>query len=156
MVEKHFRTMSNFSRLIALSLILVSLLSGSLSAQTLVLCVGDDRHAAFESASFGACDGGKVSPPLSTPPTNLLPAGSQLIEELHCGPCLDVLLSYELGSLRSRQSETPASIPAELPPIVTTAHLLLPHQLTSDPVLFAPTPRTPEPLLHHRTVVLLI
>jgi hypothetical protein len=134
-----------------LCLLILCLLSSTASTSGYVWCVSSDGHATLEGAVAGDC--GLDNP---TPATNGITSTSLSIGTDDCGPCLDVSPSHQWGSPRPRHDGCPVSVPAEFAPVAIVAYTSLPvRSQTSHPVA-APTPRTPEPILHHRTIVLLI
>ncbi|MCM2264423.1 MAG: hypothetical protein NDI73_04430 [Desulfuromonadales bacterium] len=132
-----------------LCLLVLSLLTSPASSLGYVWCLSADGHAALEAAMAGDCGMDNPAPiPVDTPD----PA---LTVEDDCGPCLDVSTSHQWGSPRSRQEETAVSIPAEFAPVAMAEYPSLPDPVLNRPAVDA-IPRTPDPILHHRTIVLLI
>lgn len=132
-----------------LCLLALGLLTSPASSLGYVWCLSADGHAALEAAMAGDCGMDNPAPtPIDTPDPSLT------VED-DCGPCLDVSTSHQWGSPRSRQKETPVSIPAEFAPVAMAEYTFLPDRLLECLTDAAP-PRTPDPILHHRTIVLLI
>jgi hypothetical protein len=135
-------------KLPVLCLLVLSLLTSPASSFGYVWCVSADGQATLETALGGDCG-------MDTA-TGDSPEPSLAAEDDDCGPCHDVSVAHQWGSPRNRQSETPVSIPAELASVIVATHLSLSERLPINPLAVDPTPRTPEPILHHRTIVLLI
>jgi hypothetical protein len=105
--------------LIALLLIIVSLLSVSLNARALVLCIGADGHTALETSVAGVC--GDAQPDASRGPQLAVHVATSVpvIEELHCGPCQDLAALSKVDlrrpeSLDGERTLSPPSFPATL------------------------------------------
>lgn len=133
-----------------LCLLALCLLTSPASSLGYVWCLSTDGHAAVEAAMAGDC--GMDNP---VPATAAADGLALTVADDDCGPCLDVSTAHQWGSPRSRQEETPASIPIEFVPLAVAAHTPVPDSILNQRVANA-VPRTPEPILHHRTIVLLI
>lgn len=136
----------SFRQFFATVCLLGFLLSGQAGAFGLVLCLGDDGHAALEYAFGDACGEGPKEH--SGEWTSGLSA-----EDGHCGSCLDLDPSLHAASTRPRDHLKfpplilPAVMPAAPAPAFVGAHLarLYPQ----------PPPQISQALLSLRTVVLL-
>ena len=134
-----------------LGLLVLSLLTSPVSSFGYVWCLDADGHANLEAAVAGNCGLDNLAPTSANPPATPLIRGGD-----DCGPCLDVSPSHQWGSPRSRQHDAPVSLPAELVTVTVAAHTPLPDRLLNDRPPVDASPRTPDPILHHRTIVLLI
>ncbi|NJC87721.1 MAG: hypothetical protein FIB02_04180 [Desulfuromonas sp.] len=134
-----------------LCLLLLCLLTSPVSTFGYVWCVSADGRATLEEAMVGDCG-------LDTPaaPADSAATSSLTIDADDCGPCLDVSPSHQWGSPRTRQNETSVGVPAEFVPVTVKTYALFPDQLQTGHFAVSPSPRTPDPILHHRTIVLLI
>ena len=134
-----------------LCLLILCLLTSPVSAFGYVWCVSADGHAVLEEAMAGDC--GLDNP---TPATDGNTAPALTIGADDCGPCLDISPAHQWGSPRTRQEQSPASIPAEFAPVAVVSSIPLPDRHQTSHFVATSPPRTPEPILHHRTIVLLI
>jgi hypothetical protein len=134
-----------------LCLLILCLLTSPSVSFGYVWCVSADGHATLEEAVAGDC--GLDNPPLAAGGTSL---PSLAASGDDCGPCLDVSPSRQWGSPRGRQNETPVSIPAEFAQVAVVAQTPLPGRLQTNHFVANPILRTPETILSHRTIVLLI
>lgn len=131
-------------------LLLLCLLVTPASLSGFVWCLGDDGHAQVELATAGDCAVDRDMPPPVAGPGVALDAG-----EDRCGPCLDLSSSHRWGSPRGRNSLAPASLPVALAPVVVALQRPLPDRFLTSRLVIDPAPRTPQQILHHRTIVLL-
>jgi len=138
-------------KLSILCLLILCLLTSQASTLGYVWCVTADGHAALEEAIAGDC--GFDNPP---PSTDGITSTALTIGANDCGPCLDISPSHQWGSPRTRQEEAPVSVPAEFAPVTVAAYISSPDHLQTNPFAVTPPPRIPAPILHHRTIVLLI
>ena len=138
-------------KLSLLCLLVVCLLTSPASTFGYVWCVSADGHVSMEAAQAGDCGMDIQAPTITGTPAPSLTGGVG-----DCGPCLDVSASHQWGSPRSRQDETPLGFSAEFAPAIVAAHSPLPDRLLNDYPTGDAIPRTPDPILHHRTIVLLI
>ena len=133
-------------------LLIPGLLASSASASNYVWCVSaDGDHAVLEFAPTGDCSLDECIPTtdgVATPDFEADPDG--------CGPCLDVSSSHQWNVSRGRQGDVPVELPADLPLVVLDAFNPLPERTLNPHRLVDPPPRIPEPIVHHRTIVLLI
>lgn len=134
-----------------LCLLALCLLTNPAGTFGYVWCVSADGHAALEVATAGNC--GLDNP---VPTTDANPSVSLTIETDDCGPCLDVSPSHQWGSPRSRQDQAPVSFPTEFPLLVVGMPTPPPARFLNQHRVVNLSPRTPDPILHHRTTVLLI
>lgn len=102
--------MRKSKNLIALLLIVVSLLSASLNAQAVVLCVGADGHTALEAAISGVCGDTQSADSWSAGTTSRTAASVPTIEELHCGPCQDLAALSKANARRLENLEDKRTI----------------------------------------------
>lgn len=134
-----------------LCLLVLSLLTSPLSSLGYVWCLDADGHATLEAAVAGDCGLDKPAPTTTDHPALSLTGGDD-----DCGPCLDVSPSHQWGSPRSRQVDTPSSFAAEFSPVTVATYSKLTQLSLNNHPSAATIPRTPDPILHHRTIVLLI
>jgi len=134
-----------------LCLLVLSLLTSPASSLGYVWCVSADGQATLETALVGDC--GMDAPALQAEGSPVLALTAATDD---CGPCHDISHTPRWGSARSRNTEVPVSIPAPLVPFVVAAHDSLTGRFLNSSFFVDPTPRTPDPILHHRTIVLLI
>lgn len=136
----------SFRQVFAIACLVVFLLSGQAGAFGLVLCLGDDGHAALEYAFGDAC-GDEPKERSGEPAFGLS------VEDEHCGPCLDLDPSLHAASVRPQDHlkfppiPMPAVMPASPAPVFVRVHIahLYPQ----------PPPQISQTILFHRTVVLL-
>lgn len=74
----------------------------------------------------------------------------------NCGPCLDITSSAPWGSTRSRDKGQSAASPVPQSPVVVNVPVHPTERFLTNRLFPDPSPRVPQPILHHRTVVLLI
>lgn len=135
-----------------LGVLLLCLLVNPARAYAYVWCFGSDGHAALEEATrSGMC--GMEAPVAS--------AGSffECTRETgdgNCGPCLDITSSSPWGSTRSRDKGLSAGSPVPQSPAVVNVPVPPVERFLTNRLFPDPSPRVPQPILHHRTVVLLI
>jgi hypothetical protein len=97
----------------------VALLFAAGAPETLVLCVGNDGHAASEVLSSGSCG----------PHDEAGAGGSELPAYVgdtggdHCGPCVDMLLlqhvaQNKLTSAKARLGHAQVALPAPTPAVI--------------------------------------
>ena len=134
-----------------LCLLVLSLLTSPLSSLGYVWCLDADGHATLETAVAGDCGLDKPAPTTTDNSTSSLTGGGD-----DCGPCLDVSPSHQWGSPRTRLADTPSCCPAEFTPVTVARYSKLPELSVNNHPTTATIPRTPDPILHHRTIVLLI
>jgi hypothetical protein len=132
-------------------LLILSLLTSPVSTLGYVWCLSADGHATLEAAMAGDCGLDNQFPLTADTLTPTLTGGAD-----DCGPCLDVSPSHQWGAPRSRQDDTPVNLPAELATVTVAAHAPLPDRTLNNRPPVDALPRTPDPILHHRTIVLLI
>ena len=132
-------------------LLVLSLLTSPVSSLGYVWCLSADGHATLEAAMAGDCGLDNQFPLTADTLTPTLTGGAD-----DCGPCLDVSPSHQWGTPRSRQGDTPVSLPAELATVTVAAHTPLPDRILNNRPPVDAIPRTPDPILHHRTIVLLV
>jgi hypothetical protein len=132
-----------------LCVLLVSLLSSPVGSLGYVWCVGADGQATLEIAAAGDCS--MDSPALRADDSPALTAGPD-----DCGPCHDISSTPRWSSVRTRNLDTPVSPPAGQAAVIATTDLSLSGQLLINLFPVEPPPRVSEPILQHRTIVLLI
>ena len=132
-------------------LLVLSLLTSPVSSLGYVWCLSADGHATLEAAMAGDCGLDTPAPTTTDTFTPSLTGGAD-----DCGPCLDVSPSHQWGAPRSRQGDTPVSLPAEFATVTVAAHTPLPDRILNNRPPVDAIPRTPDPILHHRTIVLLV
>lgn len=141
-----------YFRLPLVCLLIIGLLAGSASASNYVWCVSaDGDHTSLEFAPTGDCSQNDCLPATGDFAIPGFEAGTN-----GCGPCLDISSSHQGNVSRSRQGGVSVETPAALPSVVPDAFSFRPERI------FPPyrgsdlPPRIPDPILHHRTIVLLI
>jgi hypothetical protein len=132
-------------------LLVLSLATSPASSLGYVWCLSADGHTSLEAAMAGDCGLDNPVPTSAAAPAPALTGGAD-----DCGPCLDISPSQQWGSPRTRQDGTPASFPAEFAAVTVAAHPPVPARLLNSPSVADVTLRTPDPILLHRTIVLLI
>jgi hypothetical protein len=134
-----------------LSLLIISLLIGPAITSGYVWCVTLDGHRALETVIAGDCAADSHGQSTESPADSTLTAkpGDG------CGPCLDVSTSSHWGNCRSRQDKLPATLPVDFASTVVVATVPLPARHLDTHRIDTP-PRIPDPILYHRTIVLLI
>lgn len=133
-------------------LLIIGLLAGSASPSNYVWCVSaDGDHAALEFAPTGDC-----SQDDCMPTTDGIATSGFETDTDDCGPCLDISSSHQWNVSRSRQGDVPIEIPVDLFLVVRDISSPLPERILNPHRLVDPPPRIPEPILQHRTTVLLI
>jgi len=142
--------MGKFRKFLA-SLLLVALLPVGINAEVVVFCLGADGHAEVEIVVTGACGADCAAPA----PIEVLPHAMKADDD-GCGPCLDISSSHQWGSPRTFDD----SIHVELPFTLSQTAVAIANDAVLQPInnglIIEPAPRIPEPILHHRTTVLLI
>lgn len=135
-----------------LCLLLLALLTSPASASAFVWCIGADGHShanSTKSTGDGCCGTQQTAQPAA--------CGQELsTEEQDHGHCLHIALTGQPVLSGSRDSQTPDDAAATEPAACAKA---FPHATASHPdarLLAKTTPRMAGPLLHHRTIVLLI
>jgi hypothetical protein len=145
-----YQVMGKFKKLFA-SLLLVALLPGGINAEAVVFCLGADGHAVVETVVAGTC-GVDCNAPA---PAEVLPPAMKDGDD-GCGPCLDISSSHQWGSPRTFAD----SIHIDLPVTLLQAAVAIANDAVLQPInnglIVEPAPRIPEPILLHRTTVLLI
>ena len=132
-------------------LLVLNLVTSPASSLGYVWCLSADGRASLEAAMAGDCGLDNPVPTTAVAPAPALTGGVD-----DCGPCLDISPSQQWGSPRSRQDGNPASCPAELAAVTVAAHHPVPERILNTPSVADVILRTPDPLLLHRTIVLLI
>lgn len=138
-------------RLPIISLLALCLLTSPMSASGYVWCLSADGHAEMEAALAGDCGLDTSTPTPDGLLLSALTAGSD-----DCGPCLDISSSHQWGSPRSRHEDLPVSLLADFVPAIVMASVPLPERTLNPCRIVDTSPRISEPILHHRTIVLLI
>lgn len=142
--------MGKFKKLLA-ALLLVVLLPVGINAEAVVFCLGADGHAVVETVVAGDC-----SVDCGTPaPVEVLPPAMKDGDD-GCGPCLDISSSHQWGSPRTSDDCRHLDLPVILPQVAVAIANDAIIQLTNHGLIIEPPPRIPEPILLHRTTVLLI
>jgi hypothetical protein len=146
-------TIRRFPHLPLLCVLVLCLLTSPVSPFGYVWCLNADGHVELEAARADDCS--LDCPPLSAgnPPTFTIDA-----EASGCGPCLDVSTTLQWGSVRGRDSRggSPVSLPTPFTPPAVAAHTPQASNLLTKGLVAETSPRISEPILHHRTIVLLI
>ena len=132
-------------------LLVLSLVTSPASSLGYVWCLSADGHASLEAAIAGDCGLDNPVPTTADAPAPSLTGGDD-----DCGPCLDVSPSQQWGSPRCRQEGTPVSLPAEFAAMTVAAHPPVPERILNNHPVADVILRTPDPILLHRTIVLLI
>lgn len=135
-----------------LCLLIISLLISPAVMSGYVWCVTEDGHGFLEEAIAGDCAADNHVEEAA----NIASAALSSAEDDGCGPCLDISTSHHLGTSRSRLDEQQASLFAGIAPTTVAAPVLLPDRDLNNHRIVVVPPRIPDPLLHHRTTVLLI
>lgn len=132
-------------------LLIIGLLAGSARASSYVWCVSTDGdHSVLEFAPAGDCSRDDCLPASDSVAAAALDATAD-----DCGPCLDISSSHQWNVSRSRQVDV-AATPLDIAPDAVTARPSLPERSLATLRLVDRPPRVPAPLMHQRTVVLLI
>jgi hypothetical protein len=134
-----------------LCVLVLCLLTSPVLSFGYVWCLSDDGHAVLETALAGDCGLAGPSPAAAEVPALSLNAGPE-----DCGPCLDISAALQWGSSRGRDGTSPANLPAPLAPAAVAALTPPVNPFLTTGLIPDPAPRVSEPLLHHRTTVLLI
>lgn len=142
--------MGKFKKFFA-ALLLVALLPVGINAEAVVFCLGADGHAIVETVMAGTCGVDCAAPA----PVEVLPPAMKGGDD-GCGPCLDISSSHQWGNPRPFDD----SIHIKLPVMLLQAAVAIANDAVLQPInnglIVEPTPRIPEPILLHRTTVLLI
>lgn len=140
-----------FHSLPMLCLLVICLLTSPMRSFGYVWCLSADGHTELEAVVGGDCD----RTPLAQAAIDL--SALTLDDEGDdCGACLDVSPSPQWDSTRGRDGKTPAS---RITLSVPIAVAVLNHPVTpffTNGLVPESSPRVYEPVLHHRTTVLLI
>lgn len=134
-----------------LCVLVFCLLASPVSAIGYVWCFSGDGHAALESALAGECGQDAQASPAGNFSALILDS-----EADDCGPCLDIAFTPQWGSSRGRDSETPVSPPSLFAPATFVSFISQIPPFHPNGLMLEPAPRIFEPILHHRTTVLLI
>jgi hypothetical protein len=135
-----------------LCLLIISLLISPAVMSGYVWCVTEDGHGFLEEAIAGDCAAGNHGEAAA----NIASAALSSEDDDGCGPCLDISTSHHWGNSRSRQDELQVSLLVGVAPTTVVAPVLLPDRDLNNHRVVETSPRIPDPLLHHRTTVLLI
>ena len=134
--------------LIALTL---GLLAGPIASNGYVWCVAADGQARLmtEDAN-GCCPDSAVSPTFRPPVVACETMATQ------CSPCFDVPVHSHWSSTRSRITNTQPVMFPPVPRFVAAGSTVGDARELPDGLSPEPSPRVPELILHHRTIVLLV
>ena len=132
-------------------LLVLNLVTSPASSLGYVWCLSADGRASLEAAMAGDCGLNNLVPTTADAPGPALTGGVD-----DCGPCLDISPSQQWGSPRSRQDGNPVSCPSEFAAVTVAAHPPVPERILNNPSVADVILRTPDPILLHRTIVLLI
>jgi hypothetical protein len=140
--------------LIALSTLLIFLLSGQASVLGYVWCLGERGHSELESISNKGC--GSDQPWQAKDCHDDIGAVESHSAEDHCGPCVDFYIQiHDVKTSKKLKSISPVSIDTfstdSLTSLASPAEKMVVGNLASQP-----PPRISSHVLTHRTVVLLI
>ena len=142
--------MARIWRTLAWSTTLAYSLVGFGTSADVVLCLGGDGHVAIELGRDGACVASDHHDEESTQ------CEMTVAPHCHCGPCLDIPLSLELGERKTERSQISTG-PLKLGiPRSTAAFSPMSCQWSTVDTLPIPPPDLKQTLLSHRTVVLII
>lgn len=149
-MKTRHQIMGKFKKFFAF-LLLVTLLPVGVSAEAVVFCFGADGHAVVETVVAGDCRVDCTAPaPVEVPPPAMQDGDDG------CGPCLDISSTHQWGSPRTFDG----SIHIDFPVILPQAAVAIANDVVLQPIdnglIIEPYPRIPEPILLHRTTVLLI
>jgi len=144
-------------RLNSLPLILalgICLLAGPFSSAGYVWCLGIDGHIHAKNTGGSAkehCD------PHQDAPAGRQDHGPSLSPgPSNPGQCMHIAVAAQWGTGSSRDSQVLDETTLAIQPSTSVAADLLPASSLTNGLIVAFTPRTPEPILLHRTIVLLI
>ena len=158
MIEIDFMPMRirRLHKLPFLCLLVLCLLTSPATSFGYVWCVSDTGHATLETAVDGVCSLDLPTRPVGDFPILALNAESHDCDPYPCGPCHDFSDTLRWGSASEHDTETAVSIPAAHASAIVATPLSLPDRFLTSRLDADPTPRTPETIRYHRTIVLLI
>ena len=158
MMKIDFMTMliRRLHKLPFLCLLVLCVLTSPASSFGYVWCVSDTDHATLETSVDGVCSLDQPKRPVGDFPFIALNAKVNDCDPYPCGPCHDISDTLRWGSASAHDTETAVSIPASHAPVIVATPLSLPDRFLTSRLDADPTPRTPDSIRYHRTIVLLI
>jgi hypothetical protein len=158
MIKLDFMTMliRRLHKLPFLCLLLLCLLTSPASSFGYVWCVSDAGHATLETALDDVCSLDLPTRPVGDFPILTLNADANDCDPYPCGPCRDISNSLRWGPASDHDTETNISILASDSPAIIATHISLPDRFLLNHRAAGTTLRTPDSILNHRTIVLLI
>lgn len=138
--------------IVAFVSLMLFLVTGQVSVQGYVWCLGEDGHAALEYAENNSC--GAEPEARQQDCHDEENALSDLGQDEHCGPCLDIPATLEVTSFHDKYQKN-LQAPPGLPITAQSLSSLAFSQALSTNQLAQPPPRVSQSLIAHRTVVLL-
>jgi hypothetical protein len=114
--------------------------------------VSTDGHSFLE----GAIAGNRVSDNHDEETANTASSALSSEKAECCGPCLGISTSHYWRNSRTRQGDLPVRLLVGTALTTVAAPVPLPERNLNPHRLVAASPRIPDPILHHRTIVLLI
>jgi hypothetical protein len=139
-----------------LCLLVLCLLTSPASSFGYVWCVSDAGHATLETASDDVCSLDLPTRLVGDFPILTLNADANDCDPYPCGPCRDISNTLRWGPASDHDTETAVSIPASHASVIVATLLSLPDRFLTSRLAADLTPRTPDSILYHRTIVLLI
>ena len=137
-------------------LLVLCLLTSPASSFGYVWCVSDAGHATLETALDGVCSLDLPTRPVGDFPILTLNADANDCDPYPCGPCRDISNTLVWGPASGHDTETNISILASDAPAIVATHISLPDRFLLNHRATDITLRTPDSILYHRTIVLLI
>jgi len=144
---------STISKILALILVPLFLITGVVSIPDYAWCIGDDDHLEIERFEIGGC----VDEGLNDRDSNGHDSVSvNEFGEDHCGPCVDFYIpSNDVITLKQLKSFSPAYLDTFSTGSVTP-HSFQVAKMVVGNLVPQPPPRISSQVLTHRTVVLLV
>jgi hypothetical protein len=144
---------STFSKILALILVPLFLITGVVSVPGYAWCLGDDDHLEIERFERWGCVDNSLN---GRDPVNHNDGFANQIDEDHCGSCVDFYTqSHDVKTPKQLQSIPPAPIDT-FPAGSFTQHTSPVAKMVVGNLAPQPPPRIPQTILTHRTIVLLI
>ena len=145
---------STFSKILAFILVPLFLTTGVVSVPGYAWCIGgDDDHLEIERFEMGRCVDGGLNGRASVSHDDI---SANKIDEDHCGSCVDIYIqSNDVTKIKQQRLVSP-------PPIDTfstgsfTPHFVKVSKMVIGNLVPQPSPKTPQTILIHRNVVLLV
>jgi hypothetical protein len=158
MIKIDFMTMRirRLHKVSFLCLLILCLLTSPASSFGYVWCVSDAGHATLETAMDDVCSLDLPTHPVGDFPVLALNADANDCDPYPCDPCYDISNSLRWGPASDHDTETAISIPAAHASVIVATPLSLSDQYLTGHLKADPTPRIPESIRYHRTIILLI